>query len=131
MSIRNSSVALETIPASTAAKDKNPVKGTAIIKPAPKEVTKEISAKVPGFFEVKGLLVNYTCTACHTTTIKQIGPGYIEIAKRNYSNEKIVELIHNPQPQNWPDYETAMPPMPQVTLEDATKIAAWINSLDD
>jgi cytochrome c551/c552 len=89
------------------------------------------SSKAPGFFEVKGLLVNYTCTACHTTREKQIGPGYIEIAKRNYSNEKIVSLIHNPQPQNWPDYETAMPPMPQVVAEDAYKIAAWINSLDD
>jgi cytochrome c551/c552 len=89
------------------------------------------SGKAPSFFDVKGLLVNYTCTACHSTRNKQIGPGFEEIAKRNYSNEKIVELIHNPQPQNWPDYATAMPPMPQVTREDALKIAAWINSLDD
>ncbi|MEX2233054.1 MAG: c-type cytochrome [Cyclobacteriaceae bacterium] len=88
-------------------------------------------SKVPGFFEVKGLLVNYTCTACHTEKNKQIGPGYVEIAKRNYSNEEIVALIHQPKPENWTDYETAMPPMPQVTKEDAMKIAAWINSLDD
>ncbi|MEX2233058.1 MAG: c-type cytochrome [Cyclobacteriaceae bacterium] len=88
-------------------------------------------SKVPGFFEVKGLLVNYTCTACHTTRDKQIGPGYVEIAERNYSNEEIVKLIHQPKPENWPDYETAMPPMPQVTNEDAMKIAAWINSLDE
>lgn len=86
--------------------------------------------KAPSFFDVKGLLVNYTCTACHSTRNKQIGPGFVEIAERKYSNEKIVELIHNPQPQNWPEYETAMPPMPQVTREDAMKIAAWINSLD-
>ena len=89
------------------------------------------SGKAPSFFDVKGLLVNYTCTACHSTQNRQVGPGFEEIAKRNYSNEKIVELIHNPQPQNWPDYATAMPPMPQVTREDALKIAAWINSLDD
>jgi cytochrome c551/c552 len=91
-------------------------------------------AKTPskvGFFEVKGLLVNYTCTACHTTREKQIGPGYMEIAKRNYSNEEIVKLIHQPKPEHWPDYETAMPPMPQVATEDALKIAAWINSLDE
>jgi cytochrome c551/c552 len=80
---------------------------------------------------VKGLLVNYTCTACHNAKNKQIGPAYTDIAKRQYANEKIVDLIHNPQPQNWPDFETAMPPMPQVTREDALKIAAWINSLDD
>jgi cytochrome c551/c552 len=96
-----------------------------------KQVPKQTLSKVPGFFEVKGLLVNYTCTACHTTRDKQIGPGYIEIAKRNYSNEEIVQLIHQPKPEHWPDYETAMPPMPQVTREDAMKIAAWINSLDE
>lgn len=105
-------------------------------RPSPSKDTKTpasgpSSSKAPSFFEVKGLLVNYTCTACHSTRNKQIGPGFEEIAKRNYSNEKIVELIHNPQPQNWPEYATAMPPMPQVTNEDALKIAAWINSLDD
>lgn len=89
------------------------------------------TAKAPGFFDVKGLLANYTCSACHSTNNRQIGPSFIDVAKRNYTNEKIVELIHNPQPQNWPGYETAMPPMPQVTREDALKIAAWINSLDE
>lgn len=100
-------------------------------KPSSGEGIKQPSGKTPGFFEVKGLLVNYTCTACHTTRNKQIGPGFTEIAKRQYSNEKIAELIHSPQPKNWPDYETAMPPMPQVAAADALKIAAWINSLDD
>lgn len=94
-------------------------------------VAKGSSGKPPGFFEVKGLLVNYTCTSCHSTRNKQIGPGFVEIANRGYSNEKIVALIQNPQPQNWPDYETAMPPMPQVEREDALKIAAWINSLKE
>ena len=92
---------------------------------------KQTTGKAPGFFDVKGLLVNYTCTACHSTNNKQIGPGFVEIAKRNYTNQKIVELIHSPQPENWPEYETAMPPMPQVTTEHALKIAAWINSLDE
>jgi hypothetical protein len=40
-----------------------------------------------------------------------------------------VNLIYNPQPQNWPDYATEMPPMPQVPKEDARKIAMWIRSL--
>jgi hypothetical protein len=35
-----------------------------------------------------------------------------------------------PQPQNWPDYATAMAPMPQVPEAEARKIAAWINTLD-
>lgn len=86
-------------------------------------------SKTPGFFDVKGLLVNYTCFACHHAERKQIGPSFIEIANRGYSNEEIKELIHNPQPKNWPDYETPMPPMPHVLEADALKIAAYINSL--
>lgn len=85
--------------------------------------------KVPNFDEVKPLLAKHTCTACHNAEKRQIGPAYVDVAKRNYSNEKIVELIHSPQPQNWPGYATEMPPMPQVPKADALKIAAWINSL--
>jgi len=49
---------------------------------------------------------------------------------RNYSDEKIVELIYSPEPKNWPEYATPMAPMPQVPKDEALKIAAWINSLD-
>jgi cytochrome c551/c552 len=86
--------------------------------------------KVPSFEDVKPLLAKNTCNACHNETKRQIGPAFAEIAKRKYSNAKIVELIHNPQPQNWPDYATEMPPMPQVPKEEALRIAGWINSLN-
>jgi cytochrome c551/c552 len=105
------------------AKVTNPAKNAPEQKAAPKV------AIAPTFAQVKGLLTSYTCTACHNTDKKQIGPAFREVAKRKYTNEKIVELIHNPQPQNWPGYATEMPPMPQVTKEDGLKIAAWINSL--
>lgn len=84
---------------------------------------------VPDFSEVEGLLVRYTCVACHLPGKKQVGPSYAEIAKRKYSDEKIVQLIYNPQPVNWPGYATEMPPMPHVPKPDALKIAAYINSL--
>jgi cytochrome c551/c552/glucose/arabinose dehydrogenase len=80
--------------------------------------------------EINELLSKHTCTACHNAKTRQVGPAYADVAKRQYSDEKIVELIYNPQPQNWPDY-TPMPPMAQVPQEDAQKIAAWINSLDE
>ncbi len=80
--------------------------------------------------EINELLSKHTCTACHNAKTKQVGPAYADVAKRQYSDEKIVELIYNPQPQNWPDY-TPMPPMAQVPKEDAQKIATWINSLDE
>jgi cytochrome c551/c552 len=78
---------------------------------------------------VKPLLEKNTCLACHAAEKKVVGPSYTDVAKRKYSNEKIVDLIYHPKPENWPDYATPMPPMPQVTKEDATKIASWINSL--
>jgi len=79
--------------------------------------------------QVKPLLIKNTCIACHNADKKQVGPAFKDIAQRNYSIEKILELIKNPQPQNWPDYSTPMAPMPQVPEADARKIAAWINSL--
>lgn len=85
--------------------------------------------KAPTFEEVRGLLTKWTCVACHNPTKQQVGPSYEEIAKRKYSNEKMVELIYNPQPTNWPGYATEMPPMPHVPKADALKIAAYINSL--
>lgn len=87
------------------------------------------SASAPTFEEIEPLLIKNTCTACHQADKRQVGPAFKDVAKRKYSHEKIVELIYNPQPQNWPDYATPMPPMPQVSKEDATKIAQWINSL--
>ena len=86
--------------------------------------------EVLDFEAVKPLLAKNTCTACHDNDKRQIGPAFTEVAKRNYSNEQIVELIHTPKPENWPDYATPMPPMPQVPKEEALKIATWINSLN-
>lgn len=102
-------------------------------KAAPKTDTKSVAtattSTVPDAEEIKQLLAKNTCTACHDTEKRQVGPAFAEIAKRQYTNKEIVELIYNPQPQNWPDYATEMPPMPQVSEEEAMKIAAWINSL--
>ena len=77
--------------------------------------------------EVQKLLSKHTCSACHKTNERSVGPAFTEIAKRKYSNQKIVSLVHNPQPQNWPDY-TPMAPMPHVPAKDIEKIASWINS---
>ena len=78
---------------------------------------------------VELLLVKNTCAACHNPTQRVVGPSFAEVATRRYSDEKIVELIYTPQPQNWPDYATPMAAMPQVPREEALTIASWINSL--
>ncbi len=97
-------------------------------KPTP-VVAEQVVARAPTFKEVEGLLTRYTCIACHNPTDKQVGPPYVEIAKRGYTDEKMVELIYNPKPSNWPDYPAPMPPMTHVPKADALKIAAYINSL--
>ena len=79
--------------------------------------------------EASKLLQKYTCIACHNATKKLIGPSFRDIAKRKYSNEKMVDLIYKPNPKNWPDYATEMAPMPHVPKADALKIAAYINSV--
>jgi cytochrome c551/c552 len=98
---------------------------TAPIKKTPTtSVNKHLS-----YTEVEPLLVKNTCTACHQVNKRQVGPAFADVAKRKYTNEKIVDLIYNPQPKNWPEHETPMAPMPQVPKDEALKIAAWINSL--
>lgn len=86
-------------------------------------------AKALTYEQIKPLLNKYTCSSCHNPDKRQVGPGFKEIAKRNYSVAKILSLIKNPQPANWPGYATEMPPFPQVPQADAVKIATWINTL--
>jgi len=98
----------------------------AAVKPAVKTnpATKSLT-----YAEIEPLLVKNTCTACHHVNKRQVGPAFADIAKRKYSNERIVQLIYNPEPKNWPEHETPMAPMPQVPKDEALKIAGWINSL--
>jgi cytochrome c551/c552 len=91
--------------------------------------TAAASDKAPTFEEVKPLLQRNTCLACHAADKRVVGPSYKDVAKRNYTNEQIVDLIYNPKPSNWPDYATPMAAMPQVPKDEALKIASWINSL--
>lgn len=86
--------------------------------PAQKETPADIAA----------LLNKHTCFACHRPYERLVGPAYAEVAKKKYSVEKIIQLVHKPEPANWPGYPP-MAPMPQVPDEDITKIAKWINSL--
>ena len=100
-----------------------------VAKPAAKVTVASSAAKAPAYAEIEPLLVKNTCTACHQTTKRQVGPAFVDIAKRKYSDERIVQLIYNPEPKNWPEHETPMAPMPQVPKAEALKIASWINTL--
>jgi cytochrome c551/c552 len=97
-------------------------------KTAPKSTT-NVGSKTPTYAEIEPLLKKNTCTACHQQNKRQVGPAFADIAKRKYTEEKILELIYTPQPKNWPEYATPMAAMPQVPKDEALKIARWINSL--
>ena len=103
-----------------------------VAKKKPRTSKKVVAKKNPILTDeqIQPLLTNNTCVACHHKDKRLVGPSFKLIAKRNYTNEKIVELIYNPQPKNWPEYATPMAPMPQVPKDQALKIAAWINALD-
>ena len=97
---------------------------------APEPTTPAPAAKavieVPA--DINELLNKHTCLTCHAAGERVVGPAYVEVAKRNYTNKEIVALIYTPKPEHWPDY----PPMiglPKVPKEDAMKIADWIISL--
>ncbi len=128
VSTRNSAAeakAAEEAAAKAAAAKTKAAGKTAAAKPA---VVKHV-VKAATYEEVKPLLAKYTCAACHNPDKKQVGPAFKDIAKKRYTNEMVVKLIYNPNPENWPGYATEMPPMPQVPKADALKIAGWINSL--
>jgi cytochrome c551/c552 len=106
-----------------------PLAKPVVIKTAAAAPKPAATAKAPTYAEIEPLLVKNTCTACHQASKRQVGPAFADVAKRKYSNERIVQLIYNPEPKNWPEHETPMAPMPQVPKAEALKIAAWINSL--
>jgi cytochrome c551/c552 len=89
-----------------------------------------VAPKATTFADVRPLLQKNTCLACHNPTTRQVGPPFAAIAQRKYTVAQIIDLIHNPKPEHWPDYSTPMPPMPQVPNAEARKIAEYIRSLE-
>lgn len=104
---------------STPAKKTTPVNGTKKVADAGLIDSKQVAA----------LLKKHACTSCHAEATRVVGPPFTEVAKRNYTNEQILELVYHPKPENWPDYATEMASMTHVPKADVLKIAAWINAL--
>jgi len=78
--------------------------------------------------EMKSLLAKNTCLGCHKMDSKLVGPSFLAIAQRGYSQKELVQLIKEPVPDNWPDYPP-MAPMAWVESEQIEAMAAWIASL--
>lgn len=82
------------------------------------------------YADIKPILQVNNCLSCHNSDKKQVGPAYADVAKRKYTVDQIIHLIHMPKPSHWPEFSTPMPAMPQVSVADARTIAVWINSLN-
>jgi len=85
-------------------------------------------AEAANLSEGEKLIAKNGCTACHSLDQKIVGPPFKEIAKKGYTPDRIVQLIYNPEPSNWPGYPP-MTPMSNVPKEEAEKIAKWITEL--
>ena len=87
---------------------------------------KAATVKIPA--DVEKILQKHACLACHKVDARIVGPAYLDVAKKKYTKDQIVELIYNPKPANWPGYPP-MTPMKHVPKEDVLLIANWIVSL--
>jgi cytochrome c551/c552 len=113
-------------PAATPAATTKPAATTGAATTGAKPEAPKAQKEVPA--DIAALLNKHTCTACHRPYDRLVGPAYSEVAKRKYSADRIVQLVHKPEPANWPDYPPMMA-LPNVPKEDIVKIAGWINSL--
>lgn len=81
----------------------------------------------------KRLIDGSDCKNCHAEKIKVNGPSYLEIAERYKTNAKakdyLAQKIITGGAGNWG--ETVMSAHPQISLDDAKEIAAYILALGD
>jgi len=68
------------------------------------------------------------CLACHAADKKLVGPSYKDVAKK-YAGDKTAEAklakkIREGGTGAWG--QVAMPPNPQVSADDAVKLAKWV-----
>ncbi len=107
----------------------NRMQGDKVEKVTPVVAPKSKGKSIISDAEAMALLKKHTCLACHAKESRVVGPSYVDIAKRNYTDKQILALVYKPNPQNWPEYATEMAPMSHVPAADVLKIASWINGL--
>jgi cytochrome c551/c552 len=89
--------------------------------PANKKKASAVPVKAITYEQVNLYNKKHLC-ACHNPEKKQVGPAFREIARRNYSVDKIVSLIYNPQPQNGLVMLQKCHRMPQVPKDQQGKL---------
>ncbi len=80
--------------------------------------------------DVQSLLQAHNCAICHADRDTKTGPAFVDVAAKYRGNPQAVSIlvavirkgVHGEGP--WP-----MPPLPEVSPADATRIAEYILSL--
>ena len=80
--------------------------------------------------EINQLLDKNICNTCHRLDERLIGPSYKELSKKGYDIKTTIELIANPNPENWPDYPP-MAPMGHIDKKELKSIAKWLVELEN
>jgi cytochrome c551/c552 len=113
-----------------------PVRGADTTRPAPtapvgsgpKPAAVVVAAAPPAAGDVKALLAANSCTACHGMTQKIVGPAFSDIAAKHKGNAGLESYLAIKIREGGVGVFGAvpMPPQPQLSPADATRIAKWI-----
>ena len=93
-------------------------------------VTAGLLSASPAFAD-EALAKSKNCLACHAVDKKLVGPAYKEVAAKYKGDAgaaaKLAEKIQKGGTGVWG--QIPMPPNPQVSADEAKKLAAWVLGL--
>lgn len=75
----------------------------------------------------QALAKKLACLSCHKIDAKLVGPALKDVAAKREPVAHLAESIQKGGKGRWGT--TPMPPQPNVSDDDAKKLAVWINSL--
>ncbi|WP_296701914.1 c-type cytochrome [Algoriphagus sp.] len=106
---------------------------TATVETAPAEPAKEMSLEEmykddPIYIKGLAKLKTSDCTSCHMVERKIVGPSYADVAAKYENTEENINMLAEKVIAGgvgvWG--EVPMPPHPNVTLEDAKDMVAYV-----
>ncbi|MEN2284353.1 c-type cytochrome [Algoriphagus sp. SE2] len=106
---------------------------TAAVETAPAEPAKEMSLEEmykddPVYIKGLAKLKTSDCTSCHMVERKIVGPSYADVAAKYENTEENINMLAEKVIAGgvgvWG--EVPMPPHPNVTLEDAKDMVAYV-----
>ena len=93
--------------------------------------TGSLWASQPGATDMSSLAKSKVCLGCHQVEGKRVGPSFVQVAQRHAgqpgAEDYLVAAIRQGGRGRWG--AVPMPAQPQVSEEDARRLAQWILTL--